>query len=241
MRLTVVPALILGMFVASAASAEVDHEAIKDRINSLVPDAGDIFVSETQIPDVMEVRVGSDILYMSQDGRYLLQGRLFDLETQTDLTDKARTSLRQASMEGIDEFEMISFSPGDPEYEVYVFTDIDCGYCRRMHAEIDEYMEQGIAIHYLMFPRAGAGSPTWQTSESVWCADDQQEAITVAKLGQDVEEQTCDAPIESQYEFGQKVGVTGTPAKLTADGVLIPGYVQPRQLKERLDELNSED
>jgi len=239
MRFTsvLIPVLI-GLVVAPVA-ADSDHQAVMERISSLVPDAENVSVAETPIPEVLEVRVGSEVIYMSLDGRYLLQGRMFDLETQTDLTDQAQTSLRKDSMGEIDGASVISFAPEDPEFEVYVFTDIDCGYCRRLHAEIEDYNELGIAVHYLMFPRAGAGSPTWTKSESVWCAEDQQEAMTIAKLGQEPEPATCDDPVQSQYEFGQKVGVTGTPAMLTEEGVLIPGYVQPQQLKERLQALNS--
>lgn len=234
MRPTISLMFLATVLFAGSALADADHEAVLERIGSLVPDAEDVTIAETPVPGVLEVRVGSEVIYMSNDGRYLLQGRMFDLETQTDLTDQARTSLRKEAMSKLDDIGIISFSPDNPEHNIYVFTDIDCGYCRRMHAQIDEYKEHGIAVHYLLFPRAGPGSGSWAKAEAVWCADDQQDALTIAKLGQEPDRLECDNPVQGQYQLGQEMGVTGTPALLTESGVLIPGFVQAAQLKERL-------
>jgi thiol:disulfide interchange protein DsbC len=89
----------------------------------------------------------------------------------------------------------------------------------------------------MAFPRAGIGSKSYEKAVSVWCADNQQEAMTAAKLGSDPDPAQCDNPIAEQYQLGQALGVTGTPALLTADGMLIPGYVPPEQLRERLEKM----
>ena len=140
-------------------------------------------------------------------------------------------------MEHIDHEQEISFSPEEPQHELLVFTDIDCGYCRKLHSQIDEYLEQGIAIHYLAFPRAGIGSPSYNTAVSVWCADDRQGALTAAKAGETVEPLQCENPVAEQYQLGLDLGVTGTPALLTSDGSMIPGYMPPETLRARLDAL----
>jgi len=135
--------------------------------------------------------------------------------------------------------EQISFSPEKAEYNLLVFTDLDCGYCRKLHNQMEEYNEEGIAIHYLAFPRAGVGSESYDKFVSVWCADDQREALTLAKNGDDPEPQKCPNPIADQYELGREVGVTGTPALVTADGTLIPCYMPPKQLRQRLESLQA--
>jgi len=122
-------------------------------------------------------------------------------------------------------------------HELMVFTDIDCGYCRKLHAQVDEYNKQGIAIHYLSFPRAGIGSRSYEKAVAVWCADDQQTALTQAKLGTEPDPLQCENPVAEQYQLGIDLGVTGTPALLTSSGQLIPGYVPPEQLRDRLDRL----
>ena len=117
---------------------------------------------------------------------------------------------------------------------MYIFTDVDCGYCRKLHRELDDYLAKGIAIHYLFYPRSGPGSASFKTAESVWCADDRQAAQTRAKANQSVEPKQCDNPIMAQYMAGQQVGLRGTPMILLADGTAINGYMPAARLEERL-------
>ncbi len=228
------------MIGASSASA-TDFEAIEARLSDLVPDMDQVMISETPIPGVMQVRIGGDIVYISEDGRYLMQGRLIDMETQADLTDAAQSVLRREQLQELDRGELVSFGNDDADYEVLVFTDPDCGYCRRLHQQMDEYEEAGIKISYLAFPRAGVGSQTYDKLVSVWCAEDRQGAMDVAKAGQTPTPETCDNPVTEQYNMGQSLGVTGTPSIMTFNGDIIPGYVPPERLRERLDALNGDD
>ena len=144
-------------------------------------------------------------------------------------------------MSSLDTSGQITFSPPEAEYDLTVFTDIDCGYCRKLHAQVEEYNKQGIAIHYMAFPRAGIGSRSYEKAVSVWCADDKQGAMTDAKMGAEPAPDQCDNPVARQYQAGVELGVTGTPALLTASGQLIPGYVPPDKLRERLDLMNAPD
>ena len=185
------------------------------------------------------VQVNRDIYYASADGRYLIMGRVLDMETREDLTEATKAELRKDLLASVDSSKQIAFAPEEPEYELMVFTDIDCGYCRKLHAQVDEYNEQGISIRYMAFPRAGIGSRSYEKAVSVWCSDDQQTAMTQAKLGADPDPLQCDNPIAEQYQLGMELGVTGTPALLTSDGTLIPGYVPPEKLRERLDRMAS--
>jgi len=223
---------------AAHAQAEPSYQQVTDAVQRLLPDAEKIAVSETPLPDILEVRVNSDILYLDTSGRYLIQGRLFDLESRRDLTSDAKSGIRSELLQDLEPADRITFAPAKPKYDVTVFTDLDCGYCRRLHSQIDEYMERGIAVHYMSFPRAGIGSASFEKAESVWCANDRQTALTRAKQGKEVEPRQCDNPVEEQFRLGQKIGVTGTPAIVTNDGVLIPGYVPPGALEERLAGLN---
>lgn len=214
-------------------------DAVETKVRSLVPNATTIAVSETPIAGVLQVQINSDIVYVTADGQYLLQGQIMDLDTHANLTDQAKSGIRMSLLSDVKLDEQISFSPQQPEYDLLVFTDIDCGYCRKLHNQMKGYNEQGIAIHYMAFPRAGVGSDSYDKFVSVWCSDDQREALTLAKNGIDPEPQKCANPIADQYELGREVGVTGTPAMLTSDGSLIPGYMPPEQLRQRLESLNS--
>lgn len=236
--------LILAAAASAAAIAEDRAgQEIRAALESLVPSAEVKSVEESPVKGVYEVTVGTQVVYMTQDGRYLIQGSLFDTETRTDLTSQAMAKLRKAVLAEVDPGEQITFAPPEDKiaHEVFVFTDIDCGYCRRLHSQIEEYNEYGIAVHYLFFPRAGPDSHSFEKSISVWCADDSRTALTEAKQGAEPEPRTCENPVASQFQLGQDVGVQGTPAIIAEDGTMLPGYMPPQTLVQRLDALAGAD
>lgn len=235
-------ALISNLMVASVFAAVVDEASagiVEERVRTLAPNAKTIAISETPIEGLLQVQINSDIVYVTQDGQYLVQGQIMDIETRTNITDQAKSGIRMSLLDDLKQDEQISFSPVEPKYELLVFTDIDCGYCRKLHNQIEEYNEVGIAIHYMAFPRAGIGSDSYDKFVSVWCADDQHAALTLAKNGDEPAPLKCPNPIADQYELGRELGVTGTPALVTSDGTLIPGYMPPAQLRERLESLEA--
>jgi len=223
-------------FVLAEDSAD---SVVEDKIRTLVPNAKTIAISETPIEGIMQVQINSDIVYVSSDGQYLIQGQIMDIDTRANITDQAKSGIRQGLLSDLKADEQITFAPEKAEYDLLVFTDIDCGYCRKLHNQIEGYNEAGIAIHYMAFPRAGVGSESYDKFVSVWCADDQKSALTLAKNGDDPEPQKCPNPIADQYELGRELGVTGTPALVTADGTLIPGYMPPAKLRQRLEDLEA--
>jgi thiol:disulfide interchange protein DsbC len=233
--------IISGLLLAAplTALAQDDFSVVEERIRVLAPNAKSVAISETPIEGLLMVQVGGDVVYMTADGKFMIQGRVVNMDTREDLTESAKSEVRRELIAGIDTSKQITFSPEEPAYDLTVFTDIDCGYCRKLHAQVDAYNENGIAIHYMAFPRAGIGSRSYEKFVAVWCADDQQEAMTQAKLGSEPDPDQCENPIAEQYQLGMALGVTGTPALLTADGTLIPGYVPPEQLRERLDKMAS--
>jgi len=228
---------VLLTFSLAASAADVDYSNVEARIRALAPGATSIAISETPVDGLLMVQVGGDIVYATADARYMVQGRLVDMETMEDLTEGAKSEVRRELLATADAGSQITFAPSEPVYDLTVFTDIDCGYCRKLHNQIDEYNQQGIAIHYMAFPRAGIGSHSYEKAVSVWCAGDPRSALTKAKQGAEPDPAQCDNPIDEQYQLGRELGVTGTPSMLTAQGVMIPGYVPPEQLRARLDQM----
>ncbi|MGB0514530.1 MAG: DsbC family protein [Wenzhouxiangellaceae bacterium] len=229
---------LAGALLASGGAFAQDYDEVRARLQTLTNvEDSQISIAETPVAGVLQVRLGSEIVYMSDDARYLLQGRMFDLDTRQDLTDQAMSEVRKGLMSQLSADDTITFGPDDSDFELYVFTDVDCGYCRKLHEQIREYNDAGIQIHYAAFPRAGVGSDTFKKMTSVWCADDPHEAMNVAKRGERPNEASCESPVQKQYTLGQAMGVTGTPALLTPGGDLIPGYVPPMDLKARLAQI----
>ena len=160
-----------------------------------------------------------------------------DVDKDANLTETRRRVIRTRLIDSVPESEMLVFSPKNPKYTVTVFTDIDCGYCRKLHSQIAEYNKQGIAVQYLAFPRMGLGSEDYRKMVSVWCADDRRKALTEAKNDHPPANRNCKNPVNMQYDIGRRVGLNGTPMILAPDGTELGGYVEPAKLRAALDQL----
>jgi len=200
------------------------------------PEAKDAEISESSIQGLYTVSIGSQIFYMSQNGKFILQGDIYNVETGTNLTEQDRISARKDFLNQLDEEEMVIFAPDDFKHTVTVFTDVDCGYCRKFHSEIDEVLEQGIRVRYLFFPRTGPGKESWEKAEQVWCSQDRQKAITRAKKGKILRAKICSkTPVQKHYSVGQMFMVQGTPTMVSDKGKIIVGYLPASVLKDRLE------
>ena len=188
------------------------------------------------VPGLYEVVVGPHVVYVSEDGRHMIRGDVIDLETKANLTEERRRGARMAAVEQIDEKDMIVFGPADAKHTVTVFTDIDCGYCRKLHSQMADYNAAGVRVRYMAFPRAGVPSGVYDRMVSVWCADDRQLAMTAAKSGGRLDEKTCENAVASEYQLGRVLGISGTPTIILEDGTLVPGYVPPTELLRKIEQ-----
>ncbi|WP_296279607.1 DsbC family protein [Pseudoxanthomonas sp.] len=211
----------------------------RSAVAQLNPRAKIDYVGAAPLPGFREVIVGGQLLYISDDGRYVMQGAVLDLQQQQDVMQNsvALAKHRSALIATIPHSEKIVFAPPNAKYTVTVFTDIECGYCRKLHEEIAEINRQGIAVEYLAFPRMGLGSQDHKDMISVWCAPDRKRALTDAKAGKSVPTRDCKNPVTMEFDVGQRIGVSGTPAIYSADGVQLGGYLPPAALRAKLDEL----
>jgi thiol:disulfide interchange protein DsbC len=232
-------ALISALSIVAAstpARAQSGEPAVRGAIESLVPGAKIDSIAESVVPGMYEVTIDGRVVYVTAEGRYLLQGSIFDIPNKIDITEASRSKVRSDALAEVKTGRIV-FAPPNPKYTVTVFTDIDCGYCRKMHEHVTEYNSAGISVEYLFFPRAGVGSDSFAKSVSVYCSTNQQKAMTDAKAGVELDRKDCANPIAEQYALGQRIGVTGTPAVITEDGTQIGGYMPPDQLIERLEGL----
>jgi thiol:disulfide interchange protein DsbC len=208
---------------------------IKARLERLLPEYKIDSIDKTPIGGLYEVVMGPQVIYVSGDGKYMMQGRLIDLANRKDLTEPRRAAARKKAVDKIGEENMVIFAPDKFEHTVTVFTDVDCGYCRKLHSEIADYGAEGIRIRYVFFPRAGLGSDSYKKAVAVWCSDDRQQTLTDAKAGKQLKFKSCDNPVKKQMEIGELLGINGTPAILLENGDLVPGYVPPKRLAAILE------
>lgn len=235
-RTIVIAAASLAM--ASSLAFAGPEQTIRKVLDKALPGVDISSVQPSPIDGLYEVMAGAQIMYVTGDGRYFMDGRIVDIKTRKDLTEPRMTEVRKRLVDGIGEDKMVIFSPPNPKHTITVFTDIDCGYCRKLHSQIDQYNAEGIRVRYVFFPRAGKNSPAYQEAISVWCAGDEnarRTALTDAKAGKPIEAKTCDNPVDAHMAVGEQIGLRGTPGIVTDTGDLIPGYVEPKRLAARLN------
>lgn len=210
-----------------------DTSQLQAALGGTVPDS----IAETPVDGLFEVVIGSQLLYLSANGQFVIQGEVVDLASAQNLTENRQRTLRAERLAGLDVNDMIVFGPdeGEAKHSVMVFTDIDCGYCRKLHQEITSYNDLGIEVRYLAFPRAGLRSESYNKAVAAWCADDPKAALTHAKQGGTNELRQCDNPVEEQYNLGQQLGVRGTPSIFLSNGEIVPGYVPAERLARMLN------
>ncbi len=230
-------AFFAGMILILTASpllADADAK-IKARLEKLLPEHRIDSIDQTPIKGLFEVIMGPEVIYVSGDGKYMLQGTLVDLANRKDLTEPSRAKARKQAVDRIGEDRMVIFAPDKYEHTITVLTDIDCGYCRKLHREIADYGAAGIRVRYLFFPRAGVDSDSYEKAVAVWCADDRNQAMTDAKAGKSLETKSCENPVGDHMQLGKRLGISGTPTILLENGDVLGGYVPAKDLAATLD------
>ena len=231
--------LLGGMIMGAGARAEDPQaEVILKALSAARPDLQYEQPRPSPMAGLYEVQVkGGPLLYIDADGRHFIAGDLFAVQKSgfVNLAEQGRQQERAELIAAVKPEDMIIFAPENPKATIAVFTDVDCGYCRKLHSEVAELNELGIAVHYLAFPRAGLGSPSFRKIASAWCAKDPGAALTSLKNGEEIPENVCaDNPVAAQILLGEKVGVNGTPALVLEDGTLVPGYRPAKELAKLL-------
>lgn len=235
------PLFIFGLLAAVTATAATPEETAQKAMAALAPNIKVDVAQESTIPGFYEAMAGGQFLYISKDGRYIVDGNAYDVANKRDLTAKSRAKARKIALDKIGPEKRIVFAPQAPmqtKHTVTVFTDIDCPFCRRFHQQIAGYNAKGIAVEYLFYPltiHPGAD----KKAEAVWCAKDRPGAFTAAMSGQDPGKGTCPNPVSELSRLATSLGISGTPTILGPDGSQIPTQLaqSPDQLAAELDRL----
>ena len=230
--------LAISIIILSNIGYGSDEElkTIQNIISTMSSDIKAENIKKSPVNGWYTITKGAYVAYISSDGRHLIQGDMYDIETQVNLTETIRNESRKNVIESYPEKDMIVFSPESKSHHVTVFTDVDCTFCRRLHNQIDEYLNEGIEIRYLMYPRSGPQSASWVIAEQIWCSADRNDALTLAKIDQNFDYSQCNsAAISSHYLMGQSVGLQGTPAIILEDGSMVNGYVSALELSKIIE------
>lgn len=225
-------ASVLGESSSESVKSGVDPavaNAIVERLRSARPDLEYTDIKNSPISGIHQVQVqNGPVLYVVNQGEYFFDGALYQVRPGmfVNLREMEKAGLRVERITSLKPDDMIIFSPEvETRAVLNVFTDVDCGYCRKLHQEVPALNTAGVEVRYLAFPRAGVGSASYKKMVSAWCAQDQKAALTTLKTGAAIEENLCEGnPVAGQYLLAAELGVSGTPAIILRDGTLIPGY-----------------
>lgn len=216
------------------AAARTPEQTVADAIHAIAPKVKISAVEQAGLPGFYQVVADGRVIYVSTDGRYLIEGDVYDLKTGTSISEARTAMMVKAALDAVPASKRVIFAPADPKYRVVVFTDPDCPFCRKLHAHIQDFLKAGIAVEYLAFPRSGLYTPSYDKAVSVWCAKDPREALTRAMAGYDIPARTCDNPVAEEYTLGARIDLPGTPTVFSPDGHILGGYMTPDELLKKL-------
>ena len=224
--------IILMFFAASLIWAQ--QPPVLENLKKILPQGLNInFYEESEIENFYVVNVANNqILYVSNDFKYVFAGDVISLDNgaPSSLNELYQAKLVKQVMSLLEDTRTINFTAENEKHLIKVFTDISCGYCRLLHSQIDDYLALGISIEYYGFPRDGLQTQVFEDMQSAWCSDEPKLSITKLKAGDDVEEKTCQNPIQMHYEYGQLLGITGTPSIFLSNGQKLSGYIPASEL-----------
>jgi thiol:disulfide interchange protein DsbC len=228
--------------VAVSTPPATPENTVRQTILKLVPKAQIQSVTPAPMPGFYQVIASGHLVYVSADGKYVMNGDLIDAVKGTSLTEDAWANYRKAELAKVPTADRIVFGPKNPKYTVTVFTDVTCPYCRVLHEQIDAFNKEGISVQYLAWPRTGVVgddgklTATYNEMVSIWCSADRNDAFTAAKKGREPKAATCTNPVKDEFDLGLKLGVTGTPAVYAEDGTQIGGYLSPADMLKAVQE-----
>ena len=232
---------LIMFFLAFSLDGIANETEIVTKINQVLPAGMSVKgIKQSQVDGLFVVDIGDlQPIYASKDGNFFLYGEMYAIKNGELLnTTKQEISLnRKAILDSeLSEKDFITFAATDEKHVITVFTDVDCGYCRKFHGEIEDYNAQGITVNYVAFPRSGLESESYNKIVSAWCSSDPKGTLTAFKEGRDPALKLCqDHPVEDHYLLGQRIGITGTPAIISSSGDLLPGYLPPMELLKKLN------
>lgn len=232
--LILVASLVVPVMGYAAANTDTQNSELKQKMSDMLG-VEVLSIQASPIKGIVQALTDRGVLYITEDGSKLIHGNMYDLnDRMNNLTEAALAGPRIDMLKPLEK-DMLVYKAKNEKHVVTVFTDVDCGYCRKLHNQMSEYNDLGITIRYLAYPRAGIPSANADEMQAVWCAKDPLQAMTDAKGGKNIQASSCDIDISKQFDLGRSFGVNGTPAMILADGSMVPGYQPPKDLLKVLE------
>lgn len=230
---------LLSFALLSCAGENNNFSVIKEKLSQIIPAELEIdSIQRSEVENFYEIELSDkSFFYVEENAQYLFLGDIYKLGENEliNISQQKKFSSSQEMLKKINPESLISFTPELIKYKIYVFTDVDCGFCRKFHNQIDSYLNEGIQINYLAFPRSGIESKTYKKMTTAWCSDDRQKVLTGLKNDEVFDQIDCeDNPIKEHYQLAKSIDIQGTPTIISSTGLTIPGFIEAKEIVEYL-------
>jgi thiol:disulfide interchange protein DsbC len=221
--------LILGLSIALITTPLLaSNNDISNTMKKLGYEDKDFKISNSPVNGLKNVMTPDGLFYVSDDGKYLTQGPIYNFEGNEpeNIANNNNLNLIKSI-----EKDAIVYKAKNEKYIISVFTDYTCHYCKLLHENINQYLDVGISVHYFAFPRAGADSEIGKNMQSIWSMADRKSAFEKAYKGESISPANSMIPyVTQQFNIGRQLGINGTPAIVLPNGQLVSGYVPADKL-----------
>ena len=224
---------LLGATFALPSAAQTGAPAptsIAERLQALYPATRFGAVNTTQWPGVFEVVMGANLAYVDETGQFFLFGHLYDMKTQRDLTAERKDSLARVEFASLPLADAVKEVRGTGARTLAIFSDPDCPYCRRLEAEMKSLTD--VTIYTFLMPIASLHPEARGKAIAVWCSEDRV-AAWHALMWRDetISAKECPHPVDRNVALGERLGISGTPTLVAADGRVLPGATSNAQIE----------
>jgi thiol:disulfide interchange protein DsbC len=218
--------------------ALADVSVVVNKLKPFFPEIKAENISPSQLDGYYEVILTDpfiDVMYISIDGKYVIQGAVTDLELMTNISTNRINSIKLNILESISDSDKIVFKAKEEKYVINVFTDVDCPYCAKLHANMRQMNDLGITVKYLASPLEQLHPNAQSAMEKIWCAEDRELAMHNYKSKRYLPDSPdCINPVSEQLAISKQLGVNGTPSIFFENGTNLPGYLPPNDILNRI-------
>jgi thiol:disulfide interchange protein DsbC len=211
-----------------------DNAVLRKNLAERIPALSQIDeIRKTPMPGVLEVRVGTDILYTDAEGNFILHGNLMDTRSRKNLTEERIEKLTAVNFDELDLKNAITIVRGNGKRKLAVFEDPNCGYCKRFERDMQKV--NNVTVHLFLIPILGQDSV--DKSKQIWCSMNKAKAWDdwMLRDTQPKGAASCNTDaLTANLDFAKKYRITGTPTLIFANGARVPGAINAQQIEQQL-------
>ena len=228
---------VLMCLLATAAAADdaAIRKALEPKLNGVKIEG----ISPSPVPGLWEVRFrgpeGMNVVYSDAAGNYVLQGKLYDMRNQRNVTEERLRKLNAIAFDSLPLDLAVKVQRGNGKRVLAMFSDPYCPACKQFEQTLQKLDD--VTIYVFMYPVIRPENA--DQSKAVWCSPDRAQAwLDLALRGRKpAASASCDNPVEKVLNLGRTLAVNSTPTLYFVNGERMSGGLPPDDLRDLLDQV----